>query len=502
MKCTLKLIVAATTCALLAQSAFAADNSTKRDEFFWLSEINKASLVINTDEGLLPKSVAGKIANGLQTVINNGNKENGARPNRVIAFEPYLIKEVGMDATMLHVGRSSQDMHATYYSAIMRDNVLAVSLKLADIMQTLNDMAKANTKTIVPNYTNGVAAQPNSYAHYLQGFLASFKRDAQRLEEFYARLNLCAMGTTVLNGTGWPLNRDRMAQYLGFDGPVPDAYDAAQMKPVDEPVEFGAILTSIALHVGSFIEDVSVQYAQPRPWILLQEGGDNTYVSSAMPQKRNPGLMINVRIAASNVIGQAQTPIYRAHNIVPGMVDAKRVGPNTQMASETIKMLDTFQRVLKALRINPERAMEELNNDWTASQEIADVLMREHKLPFRVGHHVASQMVSYAKANNIKPTDFPYDQVKRIYAEVIKKEYPQASTECPMSEQEFRKALDPVSIVNNRRTAGGPQVKELQKALDRTDKAIADNRQWALGEQKQINDSLAKLDKDFKKFLK
>ena len=165
-------------------------------------------------------------------------------------------------------------------------------------------------------------------------------------------------------------------------------------------------------------------------------------------------------------------------------------------------MLDTFQRVLKALRINPERAMEELNNDWTASQEIADVLMREHKLPFRVGHHVASQMVSYAKANNIKPTDFPYDQVKRIYAEVIKKEYPQASTDCPMSEQEFRKALDPVSIVNNRRTAGGPQVKELQKALDRTDKAIADNRQWALGEQKQINDSLAKLDKDFKKFLK
>ena len=477
-------------------------SDTVRDEFFWLGEMNKATTVINTDEKLLDKAVVKKVAHGLQTVIANGNKQGGPRPKEVIKFEPFLIKEAGMDVTMLHIGRSSQDMHATYRSAIMRDNVLALSEKLAEVMSVINDIARKNQATIVPNYTNGVAAQPNSYAHYLQGFLASFKRDAQRLEEFYARLNLCAMGTTVLNGTGWPLNRDRMAQYLGFDGPVPDAYDAAQMKPVDEPVEFSAILTSIALHVGSFIEDVSVQYAQPRPWILLQEGGDNTYVSSAMPQKRNPGLMINVRIAASNVIGQAQTPIYRAHNVVPGMVDAKRVGPNTQMASETIKMLDTFQRVLKALRINPERAMEELNNDWTASQEIADVLMREHKLPFRVGHHVASQMVSYAKANNIKPTDFPYDQVKRIYAEVIKKEYPQASTECPMSEQEFRKALDPVSIVNNRRTAGGPQVKELQKALDRTDKAIADNRQWALGEQKQINDSLAKLDKDFKKFLK
>ena len=374
MKCTLKLIVAATTCALLAQSAFAADNSTKRDEFFWLSEINKASLVINTDEGLLPKSVAGKIANGLQTVINNGNKENGARPNRVIAFEPYLIKEVGMDATMLHVGRSSQDMHATYYSAIMRDNVLAVSLKLADIMQTLNDMAKANTKTIVPNYTNGVAAQPNSYAHYLQGFLASFKRDAQRLEEFYARLNLCAMGTTVLNGTGWPLNRDRMAQYLGFDGPVPDAYDAAQMKPVDEPVEFGAILTSIALHVGSFIEDVSVQYAQPRPWIQLVKAG-STYISSAMPQKRNPGLINNCRRNAAVVISESQNVLLRIHNLNEGMPDARDNEINLEWLCDALNVIETFKGIVGGMQVSRERALEELDQDWTCTQNIADMMM-------------------------------------------------------------------------------------------------------------------------------
>jgi argininosuccinate lyase len=103
------------------------------------------------------------------------------------------------------------------------------------------------------------------------------------------------MGTTVLNGTSWPLNRTRMADYLGFAAMVDNAYDASQIASMDHPVEVGAIVTSIALHVGNFIEDMMTQYAQARPWILLQEGGDTTYVSSAMPQKRNPGILNNTR---------------------------------------------------------------------------------------------------------------------------------------------------------------------------------------------------------------
>lgn len=157
--------------------AFAA--TTPKDEFFWLSQINKASLVLNSQEGLLKPDVSKKIAAGIQHVINAGDKEGGARPSRVIKYEPLLIKAAGMDATMLHVGRSSQDMHATYYSAIMRDNVLRLSSQLSTTMELLNKLAKANEDTIVPNYTNGVAAQPNSYAHYLQGLLAGFKRDSR-----------------------------------------------------------------------------------------------------------------------------------------------------------------------------------------------------------------------------------------------------------------------------------------------------------------------------------
>lgn len=488
--------------AVVCLSTAAMASDMKRDEFFWLGEMNKATCVINSEEGLLDSSVRQKVAHGIQTVIDKGNAPGGQRPSAVIKFEPLLIKEAGMDVTMLHIGRSSQDMHATYRSAILRDNTLRLSDALTQVMQTLSDIADQHRNTIVPNYTNGVAAQPNSYAHYLMGYLASFERDHEKLRQFYERLNWCSMGTTVLNGTSWPLNRKKMAQYLGFNGPVPNAYDASQMKSMDEPVEMAGIVTAIALRIGSFVEDVLVQYAQPSPWILLQEGGDNTYVSSAMPQKRNPGLLNNTRSAASRAIGSAQTVVMLAHNIIPGMSDPKAVGTNTKLVDDTIDALNKLNRVVKALRINPERALEELNSDWTASQEVADVLMRDYKLPFRVGHHVASGIVSWAKANNVKPTEFPYEQVKRIYAEVVTKEYPQGNTECPMSEALFRKTLDPVAIVANRKTEGGPQPKELDKAIKHMQKAVADQKLWTKTKREHIQASLDKLDGDFKKLLK
>lgn len=278
-----KKLVPLAFAVLLHAMPASAQQSTSRDEFYWLGEINKATAVINTQEGLLDKKLAPGIAAGLAKVLHDGNQPGGKRPSTVITFEPLLIQAGGMDVTLLHAGRSSQDMHATYRAAIMRDDMLRLAEQLNKTSATIVTLAQKHERTIVPNYTNGVAAQPNSYGHYLLGYAAALDRDAQRIREAYARIDLCPMGTAVLNGTSWPLDRTRMAQYLGFADILDNAYDAHQIAAVDHPVEVGSIVTSIALHAGSFIEDVMTQYAQPRPWILLQEGGNNTYVSSAMP---------------------------------------------------------------------------------------------------------------------------------------------------------------------------------------------------------------------------
>ena len=490
-----KLLVAGFALAALANVTLAQES--KRDAFFWLGQINKASAVINTDEGLLDKAMAPKIARGLQSVLAAGDAPNGKRPGLVITFEPLLIEAAGVEATLLHAGRSSQDMLATVRSAIQRDDMLRLARQLSQTRAHLLRLAETYAGTVVPNYTNGVAAQPNSYGHYLLGHLAGFDRDAQRLHEAFARIDQSAMGTTVLNGTSWPLNRERMAKYLGYPVTVNNAYDAAQILAAEMPVEVGAVASSIALHVGAFVEDVMVQYAQPRPWILLREGGGNTYVSSAMPQKRNPGLLNDTRANASRVLTLGVGRLISQHNIPPGMSDNKSSHDSSALVGATISTLQGFDKVLGGLVINPERALEELNLDWTASQEVADVLMRKYKLPFRVGHHFASEVVSFAKERNITPRDFPYADAQRIYAATLKHEMPIESGSLPMSESEFRAALDPVAIVKNRVTAGGPQPAEMARMIARSRQMLAQEEQWKAERSKRIETAIKDLDRDF-----
>jgi argininosuccinate lyase len=243
------------------------------------------------------------------------------------------------------------------------------------------------------------------------------------------------------------------------------------------------------------------QYAQARPWILLQEGGGNTYVSSAMPQKRNPGLMNDTRRDASTAITLAMGPVLRAHNITPGMVDAKDSKINTDMVKSAVRVLQGFDKILTGLVISPERALEELNSDWTASQELADVLMRKYKLPFRLGHHFASEVVDVAKAKNIKPLEFPYEEAKRIYKDAVK-DYPGAATELPMPEAEFKETLNPIAIVQNRQTVGGPQPAEMKRMVALAKQTNKEQAQWIQNKKSAIDNAQKDLDRDFAKLIK
>lgn len=469
-----------------------------RDEFYWLGQINKASDVINTDEGLLTQEQGQRFAKTIDKVIRDGNKPGAARPKSVITFEPLLIKDAGQEITMIHAGRSSQDMLTSINYIMLRENMLELADELNKLQATLLATADANRETIVPNYTNGVAAQPNSYGHYLLAFANAFDRDMQRLREYYVRLNRSPMGTTVLNGTGWPLNRDRMADYLGFDGLAYNAFDASQVYSFENPIEAAAVCSTIAIHIGNFIADVMQQYAQPHPWILLEES--STYVSSAMPQKRNPGVLNTARRDASEILGAAAAASFRSHNIPPGMFDPRSTSTHA-MVRKTAKLVRDFNKVLNALVIDPERSLAELNLDWTCSQEIADVLMRKYRIPFRTGHHFASEIVTYARANNVTPKTITYAAAQEIYARLAKEDK-HIPAELPMSEADFKAALDPVAIVHNRATKGGPQPAEMTVMLDAAKEALTANEYWLHKCRDKQQKAEAKLNNDFEKLLK
>lgn len=473
----------------------------EHDEFFWISAINKATVVVEGRNGLFDEALLRLAAKGIDAVEKAGDADPAKRPASYIAYEPLLIAATNPEVTAIHAGRSSQDILSTMRIAIMRDRAMTFAESFDRVIAKILELARANLNTIVPNYTNGVAAQPTSYAHYLLGFAAPLLRDRARLEEYLSRYNISSMGAMVLNGTGWPLDRDGMAKALGFDRPVRNAFDATCEAPVDTALEFASIVGSVAIHLGSMVNDIMVQYAQPRPWILLAEGGENTYVSSAMPQKRNPGLMNNCRADCSDVVSEMNAVFMRVHNVVPGMTDGKSVAKNGRMSKAAVGMCERFLKVLNGLRINPARALEELNSDWTASQEIADRLMREHGLPFRIGHHMASRMVSYARANGLLPLNFPYAEIVRIYREEITEEFPEASPVFPMSEAEFRDALDPRKIVENRRTAGSARPSEVEAMIGEEEAALLALKSKLEAREGQVEKALEALDADFRRYL-
>src|SRR5262249_59416986 len=112
-------------------------------------------------------------------------------------------------------------------------------------------------------------------------------RQASRMREAYVRLNQSPLGAAALGTSSFPVDRPRLAELLGFDAPVENSLDANQISPIDGGAELAGLATSGALTLATFIADVTTQYAQTEPWIIMAEGNE-TGISIMMPPKRNP----------------------------------------------------------------------------------------------------------------------------------------------------------------------------------------------------------------------
>ncbi len=293
----------------------------EQDLFYWFGRINMASTVANVELGIIPADLAGPIARGVAHSIDQAARPGGKRPNDVLQTEKIITDAAGPDATLIHTGRSRQDIHSTLTMAQLRTELLDYADALNGLRAQLQGMAEQHAETFVPAYTNGVQAQPISLAYYLLAFADSFERDAERLRQAWPRVDRSTLGAAVLANSSWPLDRRRLADLLGFGGIQLNGYDATQIAPEDLGLEAAQIAGSNALRIGSLMQDLHVQYHQTRPWMLLAPG--RTYTSSAMPQKANPGVIQNTRTLASDVVASVQQVVMRAHNVTPGMIDYK-----------------------------------------------------------------------------------------------------------------------------------------------------------------------------------
>jgi len=421
----------------------------------WLDEINKASIVMLAETGIVPKDVAKRIAKGIAQVIEN--EKNGEKRTSAdyLDYEPRLIAVAGQEASRLHTGRSRQDLASTIARMNLRDGLLHTIGALIADREKLLQRAEEHIETIIPAYTHGVQAQPTTFAHYLLAFESALARATERLQEAYKRVNKCPLGTAALATSSFPLDRNHLAELLGFDGLVENAYDANHLAPIDSALDVANAWAMTAVQTGMFAQDLHTQYAEPTPWFMLGSG-ELTGTSSIMPQKRNPAALEQLRAQSSILLSEMQTMTFVAHNNRSGMFDYRMYDPVPYARALTVFKL--FGSVIDAVVVNKARALEEVNADYSTTTEIADALLQKAEVPFRTGHHFASKLTDYGRGKGLKIHEIPYREAQRIYEE-------QAKDKLPLTEAEFREVISAEYMVFGRKGLGGPQPAEVKRML-------------------------------------
>ena len=474
-----------------AATSIADDDSLYR----YLILQNKAQLVMLSDGRLIAPDLTGRLARALREV-DEGNRKSG-RPlsSNYLDLEEQLVARIGPEATNIHMGRSRNDLGATSERLAMREQTLAILELQAAARQSLLELAAKNIDAVIPGFTHAVQAQPTSLAHYLSAFIYSLERDEARLRGAFTRIDASPLGSAAFTTSGFRVDRERLQQLLGFSSLVENSYDSIMVSTVDSKAELVSTLAVSALNIGRFAQQFLIQYSDSRPGLNLAD--EAVGHSSIMPQKRNPKQAESLRILASSVLGNAQTVLITAHNTPGGEVADIRVPLLERVwhvTRDSSDMLRTLASLVRSMRVDRERMLEIVNGDYSVVTEIADTLLREGGIPFRVGYKVAAEVAAYGRANRKRPIDLTYEDVAAAYRRI-------ANGQLPLNEKQVRDALNPESFIRSRRGSGGPQPDEMRRILEAHRGRIETLQRWVDAERERIRSAEDKLNAAFSRLL-
>lgn len=457
-----------------------------------LHQANQASLAELVEAGLLDRGVASRIAGALRQVAQEQAAPGARRWSNYLDLERRLIDLLGTEASRLHTGRSRQDLNETIRRMGAREQVLALLEALGEARSAMLVLAERGVDVVIPAYTHGVQAQPTTLAHYLLAFDAALERDAQRLREGYARLNLSPLGAAALGTSGYPLDRERLAARLGFAAPVMNAFDANLVASMDYKVELAAVFMACALQAGLFAQDLHAQYRHARPWLLVDSA--TTDISSIMPQKRNPRSIDRLRSNASRLLASAQGVVLAAHNVNTGMNDYRDDDPLNSAVGEALQMLQAWRQLLAGLGIDQEAARAVIDADYATMTEVADVLVREAGLPFRAAHHYASELTDLGRTSGRPPTELSDAELEAVYRGM-------QGEALPVPVDTIRLAMDPSAMIAGRRGLGGPQPAEVTRMLALARRSTESGSAWLLEARASLAGADARREAEFGRIL-
>ena len=319
-----------------------------------------------------------------------------------------LKERAGAVADKIHTGRSRNDQVSLDLRLWLRDEIDGTLSELWELLAALLRMARRDEEAIVPGYTHTRRAQPVLWAHYLLAYFEMFARDRQRLLETRRRVNVMPLGSAALAGSGFPIDRDAVARYLGFDSITANSMDVSGDR--DFALDFLHAASMIMLHLSRLAEDWILYSGEEYGWLELGDGV--TSGSSIMPQKKNPDSLELIRGKCGGVFGD-YTALFLTMKGLPMTYnrDLQEDKPRIFDAVDQLRgSLEMACAVIDSTRLNPSRPLAAVQESWAVATDFADSLAR-NGIPFHQAHSLVGKLVLESVKRGKKPSDWTPEEL-------------------------------------------------------------------------------------------
>jgi len=414
-------------------------------------QAHEAHAAMLAECGVISRANAAAIVKAVAAIRADGVGAYAYQPGIEDLFfriEGRIIALAGADeGGNLQLARSRNDLGHALSRMALRARLVEVMDHLLALRGAVMGQARRHLDTLMPGYTHTQPAQPVTFAHYLAGVLTFLAHDHARWANAYATVNLSPLGAAALTGTGFPIDRQRVAVLLGFGDIVQSTQHAIGGGEFVIDVAFA--VQALAVDLSRMTHDLLVRATQEANALRVDDSF--IQISSIMPQKRNPVVLEHLRARLSRALGYAQTVVVQCHNIPYGDtqdIEDEILPPLFNALTAIEECLELYTAFFETLTLNEAHLRWQAAEGFMTATELADTLVREAGLPFRLAHKVVAGMVQEAVKAGIPSSQLPLEMLQASAREVV-------GHDLAFDAAQFAQALDPAHFVAVRAGVGG-----------------------------------------------
>lgn len=463
-------------------------------------QYNLAHMVELYEKEVISKDDAAKIVQTLRWIKEQGLEHFELDPNLETLMpniEAILISKLGEEVGgKVLTGRARGDV--TYVSAILllRGKILDLLEEVHSLRKLILEQADRHANTLMPGYTHLQHAQPSTLGHYLACVAEAFETDCKRLEDAYKRLNMSPAEVGAGWGTGYPIDRKRVSDLLGFEGMIENTRYA--MISCDRGIEALAAFAILTVNINRFSEDIYFWCTYEYGFVdIADEYASTSYI---MPQKKNPNPLeefTSVTNRTVTALSRSATQASRssfgiAANLSVSFVDsAQTASIATDDIAGAIKLL---RGIVSTLTFNEDIMKERAGIHYTQSTELADTLFREKDISFRTAHRIVGALVRESIAQRNKPSDIDTQMLDKASVEITGKPI-------KLPYDILRKALDPMEVIKARNGLGGVSTETVRESLENRFRELNKDIESLKEKRKKLKKGQEELEKAIKKLI-